>query len=427
MLVTSVPRSDLPVEVAPHPQLRALYDLALELSALRDLPDVLDTALSHCLDLTDSKFGFIGLTQPEQGVLDVVCICGFHPAQSFFDEHHLIPLRPSLFARAVLEDRPVRSTDAMEDPRRLGQPRGHPPVHTFLGVPLRVDGQPFGMIGVANRPSNYEDAHEHLLITYAAQVAIAIRNAQLNAALAAAKQDLEAKVAARTAELARAQQALAHKAEQLQQLLNETVKVQERERQRISQDLHDGLNQLLVGALLELRTGRERLWLGDRAEADSAFERAGGILHQVESEMREVIHDLRPPALDAVGLVPTLRSTVERFATQTGLACQVTVEGTPARLADEIEISLYRILQEALTNVHLHAQARQVEVIVQFDPQWVALYVRDDGRGFVAQTTIADDHYGLLGMRERAESIGGALSIESRIGLGTQVRILVPG
>jgi two-component system sensor histidine kinase DegS len=179
--------------------------------------------------------------------------------------------------------------------------------------------------------------------------------------------------------------------------------------------------------LLELRTGRERLWLGDRAEADSAFERAGGILHQVESEMREVIHDLRPPALDAVGLVPTLRSTVERFATQTGLACQVTVEGTPARLADEIEISLYRILQEALTNVHLHAQARQVEVIVQFDPQWVALYVRDDGRGFVAQTTIADDHYGLLGMRERAESIGGALSIESRIGLGTQVRILVPG
>jgi signal transduction histidine kinase len=283
------------------------------------------------------------------------------------------------------------------------------------------------MIGVANRPSNYADAHEHLLITYAAQVAIAIRNAQLNAALAAAKQDLEAKVAARTAELARAQQALAHKAEQLQQLLNETVKVQERERQRISQDLHDGLNQLLVGALLELRTGRERLWLGDRAEADSAFERAGGILHRVEAEMREVIHDLRPPALDAVGLVPTLRSTVERFAAQTGLACQVTVEGAPARLADEVEISLYRILQEALTNIHLHAQARQVEVSVHFDPQWVALYVRDDGCGFVARTTIADDHYGLLGMRERAESIGGALSIESRIGLGTQVRILVPG
>src|SRR5581483_6261427 len=118
---------------------------------------------------------------------------------------------------------PVRSDDAANDPARTGQPGGHPPVRAFLGAPLRLRGEPIGMIGVANRAGAYDDEHEHLLLTYAAQVAIAIRNAQLYEEIKSAKDELERNVAARTRELAEAKEALAQKADDLRRLLSQTV------------------------------------------------------------------------------------------------------------------------------------------------------------------------------------------------------------
>ncbi len=409
-------------------RLQALYDLALELSTLRDLKSVMDTALHHCLDLTESQFGFIGLNAPDGRALDVAAIRGFHPATEFYEQSHVIPLRLNVFARAVLGNQPVRSDDAMTDPARVGQPRGHPPVHTFLGVPLRVREAPIGMIGVANRPAPYLDDHEHLLMTYAGQVAIAIHNAQLNEELAAAKAELEAKVARRTHELREAKEALAQKADQLQSLLAETVTVQERERQRISQDLHDGLNQLVVGALLELKAGRERLVRRDLSAAEAALRQVGGILHHVEREMREIIRDLRPPALEALGLAPTLRGYAERFEAHSGLPCDVVMEGEPYRLPPEAEIGLYRILQEALQNVSTHAQAQRATVRINFEPRALTLTVSDDGRGFDLEAFQQNGagHFGLLGMRERAESLGGHLSVTTRPGQGTQVQVWIP-
>jgi signal transduction histidine kinase len=416
----------LPADASSRERLEALYALAAELTALRDLPAVLDTALRQCLELTESRFGFIGLNTGAGRAMDVVAIRGFHPAADFYASAHVIPLRPNLFARVVLENRPVRSEDAMEEPNRVGQPRGHPPVHTFLGVPLRVGAAPFGMIGVANRPAPYADDHEHLLATYAAQVAIAIRNAQLNDELQAAKAELEGKVAERTAELEEARQAVAQKAAQLQRLLAETVNVQERERQRIAQDLHDGLNQLIVGALLELKSARERLERADAAGADAALQAVGGVLHQVERELRQVIHDLRPPILDALGLVPSLRRCCEQFQAQAGIVCELRAEGAPYRLPPEVEIGIYRILQEALQNVGAHAGAGRAWVRLEFDPQWLYLSVRDDGGGFDAGAPPADGHFGLLGMRERAENLGGELHLETKPGAGTCVNVWLP-
>ncbi len=199
-------------------QLRALYQLSVELSALHSLETVLNTALKHCLDLTGSQFGFIGLMTTDQTAMDVVAVQGFHAAREFYDHFRLIPLRPNLFSRVVLENDPIRTDNAQTDPRRVGQPHGHPGVKTFLGVPLRIRETPIGMIGVANRRLSYELEHEHLLMTYAAQVAIVIRNVQLYEELVAAKAELENKVAHRTSELQNAQEALAQKAVQLRQL-----------------------------------------------------------------------------------------------------------------------------------------------------------------------------------------------------------------
>lgn len=409
-------------------RLQALYDLAVELTALRDLPAVLDTALRHCLSLTESEFGFIGLNTSHNKQLDLVAVRGFNAAKDFYDNAHLIPLRPNVFAQAVLENRPVRSLDVMTDPHRVGQPGGHPPVHAFLGVPLRVREEPIGMIGVANRPGPYEDDHEHLLMTYAAQVAIAIHNAQLNEELAQAKADLEEKVVERTEQLREAKDALAQKADQLQRLLTETVTVQERERQRISQDLHDGLNQLLVGALLELKSGRERLNRDDAPGAEKSFQQVGEILHHVEEELRQTIHDLRPPVLDALGLVPSLSRYAEQFSAHSGIHCELVSTGDSFRLVPDVEIGLYRIMQEALQNVLVHSKAQQVVVAVHFEPDMLTLFISDNGRGFnLAQfERNANGHFGLLGMRERAESFGGKLVLKTEAGQGTRVEVWIP-
>ena len=233
-------------------RLQALYHLAVELSAQQSLDKVLQTALRHCLTLTESQFGFIGLNSDDGRALDVVAMDGFHPATDFYDHFHMIPLRPNVFARAVLENRPIRSADAMTDPIRVGQPQGHPPVHAFLGVPLRIQGDPIGMIGVANRITPYDADHEQLLLTYAAQVAIVTRNRQLWDQLTQANRELELKVAERNRLLKLTQEALTQSATQIQILLKETVDVIERERIsdnsfQLSEDERQILSQLANG------------------------------------------------------------------------------------------------------------------------------------------------------------------------------------
>jgi signal transduction histidine kinase len=419
----------LPAGTEQHDRLQALYHLAVELSVLRDLQSVLDTALRHCLSLTDSQFGFIGLTTADGRALEVVAIQGFHPARDFYAHFRRIPLRPNIFARAVLERQPVRSPDAMDDPSRVGQPSGHPPVRAFLGVPLLVRDLPIGMIGVANRPTPYDEDHEQLLATYGAQVAIAIQNAQLYEALTASKAELESNVAERTQELREAKDALAQKATQLHQLLSETVGVQERERQRIAQDMHDGITQLLVGAMLELQSARERMAASDLPQAELSLQQVREVLRRVEAELRRLIYDLRPPTLDALGLAPSLRRYADRFQQYFSIRCDVSVVGEPYRLSPDAEIGVYRIMQEALQNVSAHARASRASVELDFGAEVLTVTIRDDGLGFEPDKVRTDGtaHFGLLSMQERVGSLGGWLELHSAPGQGTRVVVSVPG
>lgn len=409
-------------------RLRALYHLAVELSALHTMESVLETALRHCLELTDSQFGFIGLMTPTGKAMDVVEVQGFHATAPFYDRFHLIPLRPNIFSRVVLENRPVRSADARIDPHRIGQPRGHPPVLTFLGVPLRHRDSPIGMIGVANRAEPYDEEHENLLKTYAAQVAIVISNAQLYEELNAAKDELERKVQQRTYELEKARAELVTKAAQLRQLYNETVDIQERERQRIAQDMHDGINQLLIGAMLELKSARERIAGGHAEEADDALQSVHTILHNVEAEIKRVINDIRPPTLDSLGFVPALRRYLQDFKQYAGCRCCLTVEGDVVRLPERVEVNIYRLFQEALQNVFAHARAHQVDVQIRFTPTQLHLVVQDDGVGFDMEQMQRSNrnHFGLITMQERAKSLHGVVDILTQPGVGTRVVATIP-
>jgi signal transduction histidine kinase len=409
-------------------QLEALHHLAIELSGLRDVDSVLDVALRHCLDLTGSQFGFIGLGGVHPEAMEIAAIHGFHPSADFFHSHRFIPLRPNVFANAVIENRPVRSSDARIDPKRVGQPAGHPEVTTFLGVPLRLNDEPIGMIGVANRPDPYTDGHERLLLTYAAQVAIIIDNAQLYERLERANEDLERTIEERTAQLRVTGAELADKAAELSRVLSETVDAQEQERQRIARDLHDGINQLLIGALLELTSGRRRVERGAVSEALAAFEAAQDILRRVEAEIRRVVHDLHPQVLEGLGLAAAIRRLADEFAGQSGVRTEVSIAGEIGRLAPRTEVCAYRILQESIHNIASHAHAVTVTVDVRLSDTEMVIEIADDGVGFDPhdQAASSNGHLGMRSMRQRAESVHGRLEIESAPGSGTTVRAVLP-
>lgn len=147
---------------------------------LHELHPVLDRTLAHCLSLTRSKFGFVGLTDQSGEMMDVAAIKGFQPTDpTFYDRFRMIPVRPTIFGVALREGRVSISNDVMNDPSRVGQPPGHPPVRTFLGVPLRLGDRVIGMIGVANHRTGYSEDDGRLLSTFANQAAVAIENARL--------------------------------------------------------------------------------------------------------------------------------------------------------------------------------------------------------------------------------------------------------
>lgn len=406
-------------------RLRALYNLSLELSGEQSVDSVLSTALRQCLDLTESEFGFIGLVVPDRPVMEIAAIEGFHPAASFFADYRVIPLRPNIFANSVLENRAVRSEDALADPSRVGQPAGHPPVHTFLGVPLRIDDRPIGMIGVANRSSPYTDDHEQLTLTYAAQIAILIRNAQLVEELTRSNEQLETTVDNRTRQLNRAKDELVAKATDLREALTQTVDAQERERKRIAQDIHDGLNQLLIGALLQVKSGKDRMSLGNLETADEALDSALGVLRQVDAEIRRVVHHLHPPNLEALGLAAATRRLGERFEEYSDISCEFQIVGNQQRLPPALEIAIYRIVQEALQNAGAHARPTKVRVVMSFEPDAVTVVIEDDGTGFDVETVVSG-HYGLRIIRDRAAEFGGALVMTSTAEAGSRIAVTIP-
>ena len=421
------PASQLTDAESRH-QLDALHHLSIELSGLRDVDSVLDVALRHCLELTGSQFGFIGLGGIHPEAMEIAAIHGFHPAGDFFQRHRLIPLRPNVFANAVLENRPVRSADARVDPKRVGQPSGHPVVTTFLGVPLRLNDEPIGMIGLANRDEPYTDDHERLLLTYAGQVAIIIDNAQLYERLERANEGLERTIEERTAQLRVTGAELADKAAELGRVLTETVDAQEQERQRIARDLHDGINQLLIGAMLELTSGRRRVERGAVDEAMNAFEAAQDLLRRVEAEIRRVVHDLHPQVLEGLGLAAASRRLIDEFSGQFGVACEITISGDLSRLPARTEVCAYRILQESVHNIASHAAASHVRVRLEANGRDLTMRITDDGRGFDPVTTAvaANGHLGLQSMRQRAEMLEGRLELDSRPGGGTTIHVRLP-
>ncbi len=216
-------------------------------------------------------------------------------------------------------------------------------------------------------------------------------------------------------------------AQQLQQVLRRNVHIQEVERKRIANDIHDGVSQWLMGAMFEVQAARVRL-SDANADVVAHLEEAQHVLKEVKEEMRRVIYDLHPPLLESHGLVTALRSLAQDQQARFHFPIHFEVTGEPYRLALDQELALYRIAQEALANVHKHADATQALLRLHFTPVQVTLSVQDDGVGFDITSEIwtHKKHLGLISMRERAIAVGADFAIHAQIGQGAIVRVSVP-
>jgi signal transduction histidine kinase len=214
---------------------------------------------------------------------------------------------------------------------------------------------------------------------------------------------------------------------QLHALSQRLMKAQEDERLHLSRELHDESGQLLAALTVQLG-----LLDRDADHPEAVRSRING-LNETANMIRENLHrlavNLRPASLDHLGLITALQQFIQEFSRQNNIKIDfecVGTQGRDKRLPIEIETALFRIVQESLTNVVLHAQATRVDVLLSLKHDCVGAMVEDNGIGFVPTLAMMEEQLGLFGMRERLEMLGGTLMIESSPGKGTTVKAELP-
>lgn len=272
-------------------------------------------------------------------------------------------------------------------------------VRSLLSAPLLVEQKVMGFVILfSDQPGFFTAEMSNHLVAFAAHAAVAIQNAWLFEQVQAST-------------------------ERLQSLSRRLVEIQENERLYISRELHDEAGQVLTSLLVDLRLLEKNI---------SEPKILQKIVTEMESSLNGVIENLhriamalRPASLDHVGLVAALRQHTESVAEKHGINISFTSNGAVERLPANVETVLYRIVQEALTNIVRHAHATRVDVVLTVRDGKLIVIIEDDGIGFDSETAPADTHLGLFGMRERAEMIDAKLRIESSLGNGTTIMMEV--
>lgn len=238
-----------------------------------------------------------------------------------------------------------------------------------------------------------------------------------------AHDSLEERVAERTAKLADANR-------RLRQLSIQMMNAQEAERKRISQELHDEMGQALTAIMYNLEMSQRDLPPDLRPTIGERLAEAHSLTLRTLEQVRILSLDLRPAMLDDLGLVPALRSYVGRYTHRTGIEIEFAAIGLQKQLSPEIETALYRIVQEALTNVARHAQAQNIRLRLERRATSVVILVQDDGRGFDLEkmqvSKSPDAGMGLMGIEERVHALGGNFSIVSHLDQGTELSVELP-
>jgi len=205
------------------------------------------------------------------------------------------------------------------------------------------------------------------------------------------------------------------------------IKAQEEERRRVAREIHDGPAQTLANIVLRLEIAEKLLEL-DTSRAKSELQDLKNLVRANLQDIRRIIFDLRPMALDDLGIVPAISKYLDNFQDNYRINCDLRIEGRERRLLPAMEVALFRLVQEGMTNVAKHAQTAKVEICLTYKDEWTIATIRDYGKGFEVNTAMNSpgEHFGLVGMRERVEMFSGYFSIQSTMGKGTTIELSIP-
>jgi signal transduction histidine kinase len=377
---------NVPVDV--DDRRRALVEAGIAITSELSLDAVLLTLLRIAAELTGARYSALGVIDRSGDGLERFVTHGLDDeARAAIGD---VPRGLGILGVLIEDARPLRLDDLTRDPRSVGFPPNHPPMHSFLGVPVMTRGVAFGNLYLAEKQpaGGFTEEDEETVTLLAAQAAVAIENA------GSVQRDA----------------------------LRRAVQAQEVERRRLARELHDETGQALTSILLGLAAV-------ERSESAEAAHAAAATLRELVVEtlqnVRRLAVELRPSALDDFGLEPALRRLGQTVREGGLLDVQVEARLGAQRLPADVETALYRIVQEALTNVVKHAQAQHVSIVLTRKQGSVLVMIEDDGRGFDLTKPSAEG-LGLQGMRERVELLDGSFQVEAAPRTGTTLIIELP-
>ena len=367
----------------------ALIQAGLALASEISLPAVLQKIVDLATEVADARYGALGVLGPDGGLEDFIT-SGLSEAERAAIGH--LPVGKGILGALISDATPLRLRRIQDDPRSVGFPPPHPPMGAFLGVPITVRGTVYGNLYLTEKRGALEFTaeDERAVVTLAAQAGVAIQNARLF-------EDAEHRLALE-------------------------------ERQRLARDLHDSVSQALFSMTLQTRGAQLALEREGMDPAGPVGRRLADLKELTEgalAEMRMLIFELRPGAMQEEGLVAALRKLAQGVAARDALVVDVDAPVERIPLRPVVEEQLYRLTQEALTNVVKHAYAERVRIALRDTAGQLALEIVDDGVGFDALIP-RPGHLGLGTMADRADSLGGRLEVVSHPGKGTTIRAVVP-
>ena len=365
--------------------LKAINDAVLAMAAELRVAPILQRLVESARELVKARYAALGIPDGEGGFAQFIT-SGMSAAQ--IEAIGPLPRTHGLLGAMLTETAPYRTSDIRTDPRFQWWPPPHPRMSSFLGVPILAKGRVIAAFYLTDKigADEFSEDDQAAVEMLAAHAAIAIENARLFE---------------RSRELSVVE-----------------------ERTRLARELHDSVSQTLFSISL-VAEAAATLVDRDAAKAKTQLEGLREMARAATQEMRSLIFELRPADLDAEGLVATLRKHIDVLRRVYPMRIEFK-ENVAARPPPAVEREVYRIAQEALNNAIKHSQADRIDVELSSRDAMISLLVADDGKGFEPKAAeLRATKLGITSMEERAESINGALRIESSEA-GTRVELEVP-
>lgn len=383
--------------------LLSISEILASLPDLSNLDEALGSALDKALELTRGTMGGVLLFDEDKKALCYRVQRGL--SERYVQEMCLAPGEG--IAGTVAQTGEATFLEDISSDQRAAKPEliSIEGLRAFASVPLRSKNRVIGVLNVSSREAHkFSTEDVRLLEAIAAQMATAIENARLH-------------------------QEVRKKDEVRGELLREMLLVQEEERRRIARELHDETSQVLASLNASLEAAAGTLPTSTE-KAEALLRKAQTLSINILDEIHRVIYELRPSLLDDLGLVAATRWLLDNKLAATGITVDFKTQGRERRLTPQLETTLFRVIQEAASNIARHAQARNVDISLHFKRNAIRVRVKDDGVGFTVAEAIASKDrprgLGLLGMKERVGLVNGSLEIRSQPGSGTEIDIEIP-